>query len=185
MLAQGSQNRPASGETTTAVVAALLMITPARLGQLEKAGWFAKVGRDRYRLVEVVQGFIKYLRDDARRSSTTAAASRVQDARAVEIELRTAEKQKLFEARGHAAAAEAVDDVLGPLRPDLLAIPARLTADIALRRKFEDEIDNAFAAMGERANALAAKVAAGAPADAKRKATPARRHKTGMGRLIK
>jgi hypothetical protein len=169
---------PAEPGVLQSAVAAHLDVSQARVAQFVKEGVFEKTTDGKLDLTGCRIAYIRWLRDETRKSSNSAAASRLQDARAAEIELRTAEKHKLFEARGHAAAAEAVDDVLGPLRPDLLAIPARLTADIALRRKFEDEIDNAFAAMGERANALAAKVAAGAPADAGNR-KPSRRAKTG------
>ena len=45
-------------------------------------------------LVGAVQGYLRYLKDDERRSAKSAADSRVRDARALEIELRIAERSR-------------------------------------------------------------------------------------------
>ena len=45
-------------------------------------------------LVGAVQGYLKYLKEDERRSTRSAADSRVRDARALEIELRIAERTR-------------------------------------------------------------------------------------------
>jgi hypothetical protein len=45
-------------------------------------------------LVGAVQGYLRYLKGDERRSAKSAADSRVRDARALEIELRIAERSE-------------------------------------------------------------------------------------------
>ena len=111
-----------------------------------------------YRVVDVVQGYIGFLKDEARRSSQSAAASAVQEARAEEIRLRTADKRREQETKGQAAAIEAIDTVAGPLKPDVLAILPRLVKDLALRRQLEDAIDGVFGAMSKRAATIADKL---------------------------
>ncbi len=170
-----TESKPAAGEVNTKTAAMLLMITPARVGQIEKEGYFAKAGRDRYRLIDLVQGFIKYLRDDARRNSASAASQALQAAKAREVEARVAEREKRQERAGQQAALDAVDDLLPPLKADLFAIPARATADLATRRKVEDLIDAAIAASGDRARALAAKIEAGKPPGGQPAESPAHR----------
>ncbi|MEZ5764664.1 MAG: hypothetical protein R3D69_10645 [Xanthobacteraceae bacterium] len=155
-MAAKSENSAGIIDSETA--AKLLMLTAHRVRQLVSAGWIKKVGRDRYRVVDVVQGYVGFLKDEARRSSQSAAASAVQEARAEEIRLRTADKRREQEAKGQAAALEAIDTVAGPLKPDVLAILPRLVKDLALRRQLEDAIDDAFAAMSKRAATVAGKL---------------------------
>ena len=62
------------------------------LRQLERAGRFKKRGRDRYIAPEVFAGYIAHLKDEERRSTKSAEARRVLEARAREIEIRTAQR---------------------------------------------------------------------------------------------
>lgn len=50
-----------AGLISGAVAARLLLLTPEEFRLLDRAGWFASVGKDRYRVVDVVQGYIRYL----------------------------------------------------------------------------------------------------------------------------
>ena len=56
-------------------------------------GAFKKLGRDRYRPGEVLAGYIAHLKDEERRSTKTAEARRVLEARAREIEIRNAMRE--------------------------------------------------------------------------------------------
>ena len=54
------------GTLTTAQAAGLLMLpAPSEISKLSRDGWMKAAGRDRWRLVDVVQGYIRYLRDRA------------------------------------------------------------------------------------------------------------------------
>jgi len=67
---------------TPAEGASLLMVTPIEFRRLSKAGWFSSVGRNRYRAVDVVQGFIRSLHakgGSGRRLGTMADAARACD----------------------------------------------------------------------------------------------------------
>ena len=78
-----------SGLIPIGQAARLLMISEERIRQLVKQGYVPKSEKRGYvQLVGAVQGYLKYLNEDERRSTRSAADSRVRDARALEIELR-------------------------------------------------------------------------------------------------
>ena len=105
----------------------------------------------KYLVTDVASGALK-ARDAAdRRASKSAADSRVRDAKAEEIQLRIDEKRKVQVAAGQAAAVHVIDEFFGGLKADLLAIPARVTLDVPLRRKIEDGLYQAFDAAAKRA----------------------------------
>lgn len=154
-----------SGTISTEVAARLIMVGPERVRQLAKQGWIKKVGRDRYRVVDAVQGYINYLKDEQRRASKTASASRVQDMRAREIELRLArEDRTLIETE---EAISFVSDALGKLRAGMVGLAARVTRDLPTREKIETEIDAEFKRAAESFKQEAAALrSGGGPLDA-------------------
>lgn len=119
----------------------LLGITPQWFNQLVRDEWIKSIGKNRYRVADVVLGYVKYLQDENRRAQKSAAASRVQDARAAQIEMLTArDLGKLVD----------VDDVLtwqgeilGTLRTELTGVPAASTREISLRAEIEKQINAA------------------------------------------
>lgn len=150
---------------TTAQVAELFEITAERVRQLVKSGHIEKRAKDQVPLVSAVRGYIRFLKDDERRSSKSAAASRVQDARAREIELKTAERE------GSLMDVEEVRAVVaewgGVIRTGLNSIPARLSRDMTFRRKIETEIDDVFRQATERfESAMGNRSAAAGPVEA-------------------
>ena len=78
--AQGSAG--GSSYVNGAVAAQLLMITPPRFRECISKGWIIASGRDRYSLVDVVQGYLRHVRglllpeDEASARSTSASRSR-------------------------------------------------------------------------------------------------------------
>lgn len=109
-------------------------------------------------LVQAQAGYIRWLKDEERRSSKTAEAARVKNARAVEIEMRTARAAgELMEREDHEAI---VSDLAGIVLTCLSALPARLTRDVTERRRVErivDELRNQIVeATGARAQELRA-----------------------------
>lgn len=164
-----------AGLISTETAAKLLMISIEWVRRLTREGAIRKVGKDQYRVVDVVQGYITYLRDEARKTSKSAAASRIQDERAEEIRLRNAERKRTLIEQAQAEVIRVVDEIAGPLRSDLMAIPAQVTKDLKLRRVIEERIDGAFGAASKRAVSAAASVAeAGTALGATRKAKPRR-----------
>ncbi|WP_315759785.1 MULTISPECIES: hypothetical protein [unclassified Bradyrhizobium] len=118
------------------------MITPQWFNRLKRDGWIKSVGKNRYRIIDVVQGYIKYLQDENRRAQKSASASRVQDARAAQIEMQTArELRELVK----------VDDVLtwqgeilSTLCRELSGVPAASTRDLELRTEIQKQVNGAL-----------------------------------------
>lgn len=123
--------------------ARLLMISAERVRQLIKDGYIPRPVPGRTTLVGAVQGYIRFRDDADRRATKSAAATRVSDARAAEIEMRVAERRRELIPREEAEAANAY--VVGLINEELNGLPARLTRDVPTRRKYELEIDGSKA----------------------------------------
>lgn len=137
-MAKADTAAPSSGTIPTETAAKLLMVTPEWVRRLTKDGWIKKVSKDQYRLVEVVHGYINFLKDEQRRASKSASQSRVQDARAKEIERRMARDEgSLWDAD---AAEAAFSDILGAFRSELSGVPAGSTRDLAVRAEIEKNL---------------------------------------------
>jgi hypothetical protein len=145
----------------------LLMISPVRVRQLVSEGYIPKASRNSYPLVGLVQGYIRFLKDEERRTSKSATANRVGEARAAEIELRTAERaNRLIETD---EALDVMDDLLATYKAEMAGIPARVTRDVTLRRKIKTELDDAFLRASARFEQSASAIrtsGAAIPADA-------------------
>lgn len=129
-----------SAEISLAEAAELLGLTKQWINRLGRDGFVPKTARGRYRLVDVVQGYVRFLKDEERRTSKSASASRVQDARAREIELRTAREEHTLIETDEAIAV--CDEIVGAYKSELAGLAARVTRDIDLRNKIETEVDD-------------------------------------------
>jgi hypothetical protein len=147
-----------AGVINTEQAARLLMIGPERVRQLVKAGWINKIEKDRFHLVDVVQGYIKFRNSEDRRSSKTAADSRVRDARAHEIELRVAIKMR--DLMRHDEHVEILDEVVGLFRSELSGLPARVTRDLHERVRIEQAVNEILDRISSRATNAAQRLAA-------------------------
>lgn len=124
------------------------MIGTEWVRRLTKDGWIKKLGKDRYRIVDAVHGYIAFSKDDERRQSRSASASRVQEARAREIELRTAKEEgRLVEV---SAINFAIADILGTYRSELEGVAAGSTRDLTMRAEIQKRIDEAMDRCRER-----------------------------------
>ena len=138
---------------TLAEAMALLQLSKQRLGQLVKDGWIKRPpSRGRYGLADVVQGYIRFLRDDARRSSKSAAHSRLQDVRVRKEELAIAERER--ELVPLADAMTLVDEVCGAVVARVNAIPARFTRNIEQRAALQREVDDALTEVADHIEKL-------------------------------
>lgn len=153
------EQQPQAGMLNLQQVSRLLMISVAWVGRLHKAGYIPKAGKDQYPLVGAVQGYIRYMKDEDRRSTKTAADSRVRDARAKEIELRIAERERelisVEDAKGE------FSQLLAMVRAEMVGLPARVTRDMDLRRVIEKEVDDSLSRMADRADKASAVLEAG------------------------
>lgn len=141
-MATTEQPATAAGILNSETAAKLIMCTPEWLRRLTKDGWIKKVAKDQYRIVDVVQGHINYLKDENRKATKTAAASRVQDARATEIELRVARETNQMVDIDELDAI--LTDYVGAFRSDLSGVPAASTRDLALREIIEKNLNEAI-----------------------------------------
>lgn len=147
-MADEKADQPQAGFVTIDVASRLLMLTPVRIRQLVAEGHIPKAARNQYNLVGLVQGYIKFLRDEDRRSTKNAAENSLKVARQREVELRIAvQTRALIELSEHY---EIVDELLGLLIAGLSSLPARVTKDIALRRTIETECDRIRSDLSKR-----------------------------------
>lgn len=145
-----SETPQADGTISAPMAAKLIKVSDQWVRQLVKSGYITPVSRGRYSLVNVVHGYIDFLKDEERRTSKSASASRVSDARAQEIEMRNAERSRALIPIEEAI--EAQDYLVGKVSQALAGIPARFTRHIPDRRKLEAVCN---AAQSEIAKALA------------------------------
>lgn len=151
---------PIEAVITSAEAAAMLMLTPEWLRQLVAMGWIKKLGKDRYRTADVVQGHIAYLKDENRRAAKTASASRVLDARAREIEVRVAREQlEVIEADDVVAF---FSETLATLRSGLSGIAAA-TLDPNVRIEVAKNVDAALGRVESAFTAASKAIAARRP----------------------
>ncbi|PYF12986.1 hypothetical protein C8J30_101371 [Rhodobacter viridis] len=76
-----------------AAAAKLLGLGEERLRQLVKAGYVTRVGRGTTTATAAVSGYVRFLRDEARKSPASTAASRSHNAKASLIEASTARRR--------------------------------------------------------------------------------------------
>jgi phage terminase Nu1 subunit (DNA packaging protein) len=146
-MASPAEQEQAAGTIPAAQAAQLLMMTTERLRQLAKDGWIEKEQRGRYKTVNLVQGYIRFLRDEDRRSSKSAADVGLKAARQREVEIRTAEREGRLIDRS--TATDVVDTIAGKFIAGLSGLPARATRDLVIRREIErhcDDLRNEIAA---------------------------------------
>ena len=129
--------------------------------KLKRAGVIEVIGQGRYRLRECLTRIDEHRSAEERRTTKSAGESRLKDKRAEEIDMRLEERSGALIAEARAEALAIVDEFAGPLRSDLMSIPARVTKDLTLRRQIETEIDDAFGAASKRVGGAAD--GAGAP----------------------
>jgi len=141
-----------AGTITIDVAPKLLMVTPKWVRRLTKDGWIPKTERGRYRVVDVVQGYIRFLKDEARRSTKTASHTRLQDIRARKKDLAVAQTER--ELMPLADAMTLVDEVAGAVAARVNAIPARFTRNIEQRVALQREVDEALAEVADRIGKL-------------------------------
>jgi hypothetical protein len=150
---------------STAVICQLLMLSRQRIDQLVRDGWMKRHSPGQFSLVEGVQGYIRFLRDETRRQNVSAADSRVRDARAKDIETRTL--QRLGRLVPLEIYEEMIDNICGVVRSEFAGLPAAVTRDLIQRRVIERDVNARLRRIAEHALAEAIRLEAyRSPADA-------------------
>jgi len=88
-----NQNETNTGMVGAGQMAKLLMLTPERLRQLAKEGAIPVAERGRYPLVQTIQAYLEWLRDDGRRAAQSRPNASLASAREKEIRLRLAQRE--------------------------------------------------------------------------------------------
>ena len=132
-----------AGTISAQDAAKLLMLEgPRWVQKLAQDGYIQKTGRDRYLTVSVVQGYIRFLKEERKSESRSASENRVRDARAREIEIRTARADRELVELDEVSAV--FDEVVGAVKREIEGVSATVTRDMALRRKIDEAIDEVF-----------------------------------------
>lgn len=122
--------------------AALLMVTEQWVRELGRKGYIPKAVDGQVPTVDAVQGYIRWLKDEERRTSKTASASKVQEERALEIRMRRErEAGNLIDIQSIEAVAA---DAFGAFRSELAGVPAAATRDLELRGSIEKALNDAL-----------------------------------------
>ena len=134
---------------TATQCANIVGLSAVAIGNLEKAGWFERDDTGIFEAVAFIRGWTAY-KDELRKRVGTkqGAASRIQEARAIEIELRTArDAGELIEM---SAAIALVQSIAGETRAIFGALPARITRDLELRTKIEQAVNDGFNTLADK-----------------------------------
>lgn len=138
---------------STAVMCQLLMLSRQRIDQLVRDGYMKRHAPGQFSLVDGVQGYIRFLRDETRRQNVSAADSRVRDARAKDIEVRTL--QRLGRLVPLEVYEEMIESVAGVVRSEFAGLAATCSRDLTLRRIIEREVNVRLRRIAEHAMAQA------------------------------
>jgi hypothetical protein len=152
--------------TDTGTLARCWGVTGPRISQFAAEGWLRPIGkRGRYSWFDACQGFVQRLRDDRRHTSSSAADSRMRDAKANEIEVRT--RQRLSRLVSIEVYDEMIDNMAGMVRSEFAGLAAVCTRDLTLRRIIEREVNARLRRIAEHALAQAIRLETlGRPDDA-------------------
>lgn len=127
------------GQCNTKTAAQLIMCSDVWVRKLVKEGWIPEISPGVYRVIDVVHGRIKHMQDEARRVTKSTTASRVQDARANQIELQT--KKELGELVPVEDMVAFLSDTIGTLRTELSGLPAACSRDPEVRTVIENQLN--------------------------------------------
>ena len=123
------------------------MISAERVRQLQKAGYIPRATRGKVSLVGAVQGYLRFRNDEERRTSRTAADTRVKALRAEQIALEIArEEGSLIDLLEHQAILE---EVTAAFREGVAALPARISRD-PKKREIEADIEAVFNVISDK-----------------------------------
>ena len=143
------------------VVEAALVIDMSQqwVRQLVQQGFITKQPNGKLRKDDIASGYIKWLRDESRRTHKGVSENKVKEARAKEIDLRIAIKQRDLVPLDDAMSA--MTSLCGSVRQSIDGLPARITRDLGLRRQIEKEVNEVLIRISSGAEKLGEALAAG------------------------
>jgi hypothetical protein len=129
-------------------------LTRARISQFVAEGWLKTTGRKaQYNWFDANQAYVRWLRDEDRKTSKSAADTRMRDAKAREIEVRT--QQRLSRLVPLEVYEEMIDSLAGVVRSEFAGLAAASTRDLTMRRIIEREVNARLRRVAEHAMAQA------------------------------
>jgi hypothetical protein len=129
-------------------------LTRGRISQFVREGWLKTTGhKAQYSWFDACSAYVRYLRDEDRKSSKSAADSRMRDAKAREIEVRT--NQRLSRLVPLDVYQEMIDSIAGMVRSEFAGLAAACTRDLTMRRIIEREVNARLHRIAEHAMAQA------------------------------
>lgn len=137
--AKRSGNMPGASQGQ---VAQHLDVSQPRVAQFVGEGVFKPLPNRKLDLDACRVAYIRWLRDETRKSTLSAAGARVQDARARAIELRTAREEARLVPLEDVQAI--VADILGTYRYELTGLAASATRDLSVRAAIQQHLDDAI-----------------------------------------
>lgn len=161
------RNRTAGAFPGLSVSAAALArccdISKQRVGQLETEGVFLRNAAGAFDLEQNITSYVRYLRDERRAHSRSAAGERAHQARAKEIEIRIAREEGQLIPIEEVAAG--IADILGTYRAELSGIAAASTRDLDTRNAIESNLNGAIERCRARFEAMEGDLRSGQPVD--------------------
>lgn len=140
--------------------ATLVGLSPKWVRTLVQEGFIPEPdAQGRYLATEVAQGALRAKDAKQRETTKSASASRAQDKRAQLLEIQIAkEERRLVDIED---AIGAMDDLVGAVKSTMSGVPARCSADIAVRAKIETELGHALNAAADLVASQAAALRSG------------------------
>jgi len=131
----------------------------SRISQFVAEGWLIPAGRkSHFKWFDACQAYVRYLRAEDRKTSKSASDSRMRDAKAREIEVRT--NQRLGRLVPLDAYEEMIDNICGIVRSEFAGLAASSTRDLTQRRIIEREVNARLRRIAEHAMAQAIRLEA-------------------------
>lgn len=138
-------------------------LSKQRVGQLQAEGVFVRNAAGQFDLEQNITRYVRYLRDERRSHSRSAAGERAHQARAREIELRIAREEGELVPIEEVAAG--ITDILGTYRSELSGVPAASTRDPEVRSAIESNLNGAIERCRARFEAMEGDLRSGQPVD--------------------
>ncbi|ORE90534.1 hypothetical protein ATO13_22551 [Stappia sp. 22II-S9-Z10] len=144
-------------------LAQLIGVTPRQIQIVAKEGYYAAERRGQWPLVASVRGYVRYLHDQIAGAQKSTHENRLRDAKAKEIEVRTARVDRTV--IDLAEAQEIFDEITGAYLASLEGLPARLTRNVRERTRIQQIFDTERQRLADNFGEARGLLASGLPDD--------------------
>ena len=148
---------------SAAALARCCDLSKQRVGQLESEGIFVRNAAGVFDLEQNITSYVRYLRDERRAHSRSAAGERAHQARAREIELRIAREEGQLIPIDEVSTG--IADILGTYRAELSGVAAASTRDPDTRSAIDHHLNAAISRCRARFEAMQDDLRCGQPVD--------------------